>query len=409
MRCTFTPGACRFPICRGSDTLRVLKPDTEAAVIDAIRQAAHERTPLGVEGGGSKRALGRSVATETVLKLSGLSGITMYEPDEMVFTARAGTPLREVEEALAANGQCLAFEPGDVAPLWGEAPDRATIGGVVAAGIAGPRRFAAGAPRDHLLGFAAVDGTGERFKAGGRVVKNVTGYDLSKLAAGSFGTLCVMTELTLRAVPRGAARSTLAIAGLAAGEALQAVRAIAASPFHPTGLSFLPATAAARIGSAKDTLTLIRLEGQADGVKARAEELSRALARGAKTLDDETGARLFDTLAKLHPLFPGEDALWRLSLPPTRATDAIERLQPTDWVADWAGGLVWLIPATDAPSVHDVARDLGGHATLFRAGNETPRDVFPPPDAATAALTQRLKDAFDPLRILNPGRMYGGV
>jgi len=388
--------------------MRVLKPDTEAAVVDAVQEASRARTPLAVEGAGSKRGLGRPVTAGTVLKLAGLSGITMYEPDEMVFAARAGTPLREIEETLAANGQCLAFEPGDLAPLWGAPAGTATIGGVVAAAVAGPRRFAAGAPRDHLLGFTAVNGRGERFKAGGRVVKNVTGYDLPKLAAGSFGTLCVMTELTLRAVPRGASRAVLVIEGLDAGKALELLRAVAASPFDPTGLAFLPADAAARVGAHAASLTLIRLEGQGDGVAARAVELIRTLARGALELDDQEGANLFRALTDTHAFFDENDAVWRLSVPPTHAMDAIERLEPANWIADAAGGLLWLTPK-DGASAHVVARELGGHATMFRSAEGSPHDVFPPLDPVTAALTKQLKAAFDPMQILNPGRMYDGV
>jgi glycolate dehydrogenase FAD-binding subunit len=389
--------------------MRVLKPDTEAAVVDAVQQAWHAQTPLAVEGTGSKRGLGHPVAADMVLKLAGLSGITMYEPDEMVFAARAGTPLREIEETLAANGQCLAFEPGDLAPLWGAPAGIATIGGIVAAGIGGPRRFAAGAPRDHLLGFTAVNGSGERFKAGGRVVKNVTGYDLAKLATGSFGTLCVMTEVTLRALPRGAASMVLALEGLDPREALHTLRAIAASPLDPTGLAFLPAEAATRVGSHTASLTLIRLEGQSDGVSARAADLCKTFAKGAVELDNGVGTKVFTALADIHPFFATGDAVWRLSLPPTRAADAIDRLEPANWIADWAGGLLWLTPKRDAQSAHDVARDLGGHATLFRHADSSPREIFQPLDTATVALTKRLKAAFDPMGILNPGRMYDGI
>lgn len=367
--------------------MRVIKPDTESEVQQAIAAAFAARTPLAIEGGGSKRSLGRAVATDTVLKLAGLTGITMYEPDEMVFTARAGTPLADIEAALAEKGQCLAFEPAS--------PPNATIGGVVAANISGPRRFAGGAARDHLLGFTAIDGKGERFKAGGRVVKNVTGYDLPKLAAGSFGTLFAMTELTLRALPRGS-RTFLSLNEPSAAKALHLLRRIAASPFDPTGLAYIPSRAQA----------LIRLEGQADGVAARRDELCRTLAQGARVLPPDEGAELFKSLTDLHSLFGKATVLWRLSLPPTQCDEAVKRLAPESWIADWAGGLLWL----EEPSgpVHTTARELGGHATLFRA--RVPRDdVFPPLDEATDVLTRRLKHAFDPARILNPGRMYKDI
>ncbi len=367
--------------------VRVLKPDTEADVADAIRDAARAQSPLAIEGGGTKRHLGRTVDAPAILKLSGLAGITMYEPDEMVFTARAGTPLAEIEATLASKGQCLAFEPAS--------PEGATIAGVVAANASGPRRFAAGAPRDHLLGFSAVDGQGERFKAGGRVVKNVTGYDLPKLAAGSFGTLFVMTELTLRAVPRGA-RAVLAVDDLPPAKALDLLRRIAGSPFDPAGLAYVATRA----------LTLIRLEGRPDGVAARSDELRRTLAKGARVLTPDDGASLFKSLTDVQPLFGKATEVWRLSLPPTQTEEAIKQLVPETWVADWGGGLLWLEEPSGA--VHATAHALGGHATLFR--QRVPRDdIFPPLDAATDALTRRLKQTFDPARILNRGRMYKDI
>ena len=365
--------------------MRVLKPETEAQVADAVAGAFADRTPLALEGNGTKRTIGRTVKAEAALKLFGLTGITMYEPDEMVFTARAGTPLAEIEAALARQGQMLAFEPTGT---------NATIGGVVAAGISGPRRFAAGGARDHLLGLHAVNGKGEQFKAGGRVVKNVTGYDLPKLAAGSFGTLFAMTELTLRALPC-TTNCILAIDGLEPGPALRLLRGVAASPFDPTGLSYIAAK----------SLALIRLEGQADGVAARRDELCRTIARGARVVDAEEGGHLYRAIAEVTPLFDDKTSLWRLSLPPTAAETAVGRLNPKSWVADWAGGLL-LAEFDQAPAnVHDVAKALGGHATVLRT--TTPiHDVFTPLDPATLALTQRLKDAFDPAGILNPGRMY---
>jgi glycolate oxidase FAD binding subunit len=368
--------------------MRILKPETEAEVVEAVAEAFAGRTPLVLEGNATKRTLGHSVKADTVLKLSGLTGITMYEPDEMVFTARAGTSLAEIEAALAKHNQMLAFEPAGA---------NATVGGIVAAGVSGARRFAAGAARDHLLGFTGVSGTGERFKAGGRVVKNVTGYDLPKLAAGSFGTLFAMTELTLRALPR-TTTCILAIDGLEPGPALRLLRGVAASPFDPTGLSYIAAKA----------LTLIRLEGQADGVAARKDELCRTIARGARVIDAEEGASLFRAIGEVTPLFGPATSLWRLSLPPTAAEAAIDQLKPKAWVADWAGGLLLLEFDRPGASVHDVAKALGGHATARRT--TTPiDDIFTPPDAATLALTQRIKNAFDPARILNPGRMYKDI
>jgi glycolate oxidase FAD binding subunit len=379
--------------------MRVLKPDTEEQVVEAIRDA---KTPLAVEGRGTKQGFGRPAEAGAVLRLAGLSGMTMYEPDEMVFTAKAGTPLAEIEAALAQKGQCLGFEPGEIGMLW-DAQEGGTIGGAVAAAIAGPRRFAAGAARDHLLGFVAINGAGERFKAGGRVVKNVTGYDVPKLAAGSFGTLFAMTEVTLRALPRGQTTTVLALDGKEPAEALRILRAVAASPFEPSGLIHL--------ATGESPRTLIRLEGQSEGVAARAAELTKAIAKDARALPAEEGAALFRTATNLHTLFDRETTLWRASVPPTRAHDMITRVTPAAWFADAAGGILWFEykDASDPAAMHAAARDLGGHATLVRKGAVQTDDVFPPLEAAALALTSRVKAAFDPGRRLNPGRMYKDV
>jgi glycolate oxidase FAD binding subunit len=388
--------------------MRVLKPDTEDEVIEAVRDT---QSPLIVEGRGTKLGIGRSAAADSVLRVAGLTGITMYEPDEMVFTARAGTPLAEIEEALAAKGQCLGFEPGDMPKLWSDHADNATLGGTIAAAVAGPRRFAAGGARDHLLGFTAVNGKGERFKAGGRVVKNVTGYDLPKLAAGSFGTLFVMTELTLRALPRGTATTVLAVPANDAAEALKLLRAVARSPFEPSGLVFLPKDAASRAGIGDQAQALIRLEGQSEGVAARAAELTRTLAPQARTLEAEEGTKLFRAIADIHPLFDRDGVLWRVSVPPTAANDLVTRLAPASWIADAAGGTLWLsfTKPTSIAAIHAAAREGGGHATLIRKGLTQTDNVFPPLEAAALALTARVKLAFDPARNLNPGRMYKDV
>ena len=386
--------------------MRILKPETEEQVVEAIEDADG---PLAVEGRGTKQRFGRAIAGDTVLRLSGLTGITMYEPDEMVFTARAGTPLKEIEETLAAKNQCLAFEPADYAPLWGRELE-ATLGGTIAAAIAGPRRFAAGAARDHLLGFVAVNGKGERFKAGGRVVKNVTGYDLPKLAAGSFGTLFAMTELTLRAVPRGATTTVLALEDKDPVDALRLLRAAAASPFEPSGLAHLAAKAAAHVTGNDHALTLIRLEGNSDGVAARAGELTRTIAASARTLAAEEGVKIFRALAEIHPLFDKATMLWRASVPPTRAHDLVANVNPLSWVADAAGGIVWLeLSELSTTDVHTAARELAGHATLVRRGAHETDHVFPPLDANALTLTKQLKRAFDPKLRLNPGRMYKDV
>jgi glycolate oxidase FAD binding subunit len=391
-------------------TMQTCRPDSDDQVAAIIRDAQASGTSLVVEGNGSKRALGRPSSGTAVLSVSGLSGILSYEPDEMVVTVRAGTPLLELEALLAKKGQSLAFEPSGLSAFLGEPHGRATIGGTIAAGISGPRRFSAGAPRDHLLGFRAIDGRGEPFRAGGKVVKNVTGYDLPKLAAGSFGTLFVITEMTLRAVPCGSASAFVVMRELEPAHALGLLRRASASAADPTGLAFVPALTAQALTGQSSTLALFRLEGEAAGVDARAMELRRLLGAGASMLDPVEGLRLFAALRDLSPLFAHEAAVWKVSVPPSNAMQAIEKLSPKNWFADWAGGAVWCEPGKDTDP-HGIARALGGHATLFRRGGKEPaqQEPFAPLEPATLALTRRLKAAFDPSHTLNPGRMYEGI
>lgn len=393
--------------------MTIFRPQTGAQAIDAVQTAFASKTPLAISGNNTKQGLGHQVEATTSLSLSGLSGITLYEPGEMVLTVRAGTTLREVEDLLSRHGQCLAFEPAGLGPLWGQSEDTATIGGTISAGISGSRRFSAGAPRDHLLGFTGINGKGECFRAGGKVVKNVTGYDLPKLAAGSFGTLAVMTELTLRAVPRAPVVAGLAVENLEPAAAFAILRKMSASPLDPTGLAYLPASIAIGLTGKSASLTLIRLEGNAEGVADRMSGLRRALSMDASTLDAATTQNMFRALSGVSTLFSARGNVWRVCVPPTQASVIVSELAPSSFAADWAGGLLWMqmAPSMSPQHVHTVATRLGGHATLFRQQQGEPDGtaIFPPLDAAMFLLNARLKDAFDPARILNPGRMHKGL
>ncbi|MBI1212814.1 MAG: glycolate oxidase subunit GlcE [Alphaproteobacteria bacterium] len=386
--------------------MQVLRPESEAEAAALIAEAAANNRTLSIEGGGSKRHLGRLTTPSAVLKLDALREIVSYEPEELVITVRAGTPLAEVEAALAERNQCFGFEPAS----WSFEPAAAaaTIGGTIAAGAAGSRRVVLGGARDHLIGFRAVNGAGEIFKAGGKVVKNVTGYDLPKLAAGSFGTLFTMTELTLRTYPRAATSLTLAVENLDVDSGCALMRRAVGSRFEATGFCYLPRVAIERLGLRQaSSLTLIRFEGDAESTDARAHACGETLAVPFATVQHDDTWRLVQQLKSLQ----ASQVLWRLSVPPTAAVGAIAALRPECFVVDWAGGLLWVEPGSASPrDVHAVARQFGGHATLFRGSDDLRRgDVFQPLDAVTAALTKRLKAAFDPHGVLNPGRMYDGV
>ncbi|MEX0759226.1 MAG: FAD-binding protein, partial [Tistlia sp.] len=259
------------------------RPTDDAQVCEAVAWASAEQVPLEVVGQGSKRGWGRPLQCERDLDLSGLTGITLYEPGELVLSARAGTGLSEIREALAAERQELAFEPPDLAPFFGRPPGEGTLGGTIATNLAGPRRIKAGAARDHFLGFHAVSGRGERFKSGGRVMKNVTGYDLPKLLAGSFGTLGVMTDLTVKVLPAAEKQRTLLLFGLEAAAAVEALSAALGSPHEVSGAAHLPAAVAAGssvdfVAGAGAAVTAVRLEGHGPSVEARCAALREELA-----------------------------------------------------------------------------------------------------------------------------------
>lgn len=400
-----------------------IRPQTAAQVQEVVAQAAARRQPLEVCGTASKRGFGRPVNGAARLDASGLAGIVAYEPEELVLTALPATPLAVIEGTLAARGQALAFEPPDLGWMWDDGAGGAagTLGGAIACNLAGPRRIKAGGARDHLLGFHAVSGRGEAFKSGGRVVKNVTGFDLSKLIAGSFGTLAVMTELTVRALPAAETAASLLVEGCSDDAAMRAMSAALATPYEVSGAAHLPAGLAARcsvptLAAAGRAVTAIRIEGPAPSVAVRAEALAAILRPfGEIMVLNEDSAALWREIRDVRPLAtdPARQ-IWRLSVPPAHGAAAVARIlahTAGDALYDWGGGLVWLAldPADDAPAatVRAAIAASGGHATLMRAPAAVRAlvPVFQPQPAPLAALARRVKDGFDPHRVLNPGRM----
>ncbi|GGF23726.1 2-hydroxy-acid oxidase [Aliidongia dinghuensis] len=405
--------------------MNVLRPDSAAAVEEAIATAAAERTPLEITGAGTKRGWGRPVEAAQGLSLAGLRGITLYEAEELVLSARAGTTLAEIELSLAQKGQQLAFEPPDWAGLYGAAPGTQTIGGIIACNLAGPRRLTAGAARDHLLGFHAVSGRGEPFKSGGRVVKNVTGFDLSKLMAGSFGTLAVMTEVTLKVLPRPETAATLLLLGQDAATAVGSMAAALGSSNEVSGAAWLPATLAGRLGIGEGAaVTALRFEGLAESVAYRVAALGSLIPGAAARLEGVASDAFWRAVGNADPLAsdplasdpPASDPardLWRVSVAPLDGARLIAALPEAEAYLDWAGGLVWLaLPASTDGGAARVrqAKGQAGHATLVRAGAEARArtQVFEPEPPALTALSRRIKASFDPLGLLNPGRMVEG-
>ncbi len=399
-----------------------LRPRDRQELTDAIAWAVSAEQPLEVVAGGTKRALGRPVQSAGTLDLGALSGLIDYEPSELVLTAHAATPLAEIEAAIGAHHQMLAFEPADYRALLG-ADGTPTLGGVIACNLAGPRRIKAGAARDHFLGFHAVSGRGEAFKAGGKVVKNVTGYDLCKLLAGSYGTLAAMHEITVKVLPAPERTRTVLAFGLDDAQALDALGAAMASPHDVSGAAHLPAALAGHsavdyVADAGKAVTAVRVEGFAGSVEARCTALRALLGAygDVEELHSKNSAAFWAELRDVRCLAGVDGALWRISVPPASgATVARAVGADTRYLFDWAGGLIWLAVGDEPDGAETAVREavaaVGGHATLVRASPQirAAAAVFQPQGAAAGGLTRRIKDAFDPSAVLNPGRMYAGV
>jgi len=402
----------------------VLKARDAKDVEQAVSWAVAEGKRLDVVGQGSKHAIGRPSQTDLTLDLSGLSGVTLYEPEELVLSARAGTPISEIEKLVTSKGQELAFEPLDYGQVLGLPQGRGTIGGVLAANLSGPRRIKAGAARDHFLGVSAVSGRGETFKSGGRVVKNVTGYDLCKLLAGSFGTLAVMTEVTIKTLPRAETEVTVMVLDLDDERACRVMAEAMGAPCEVSGAAHLPSHLSAHfdgLHTLTKAATVFRLEGVGPSIAHRKAVLAAMMKpHGAVEILDEAKSRaLWRCIRDAAPFGHGleaERALWRVSVPPARGFELAEMVSTgAQMFYDWAGGLIWIgMPhAEDAGALplRDAMAILGGHATLIRApaAVRAALDVFEPQDKGVAALTRRVKDSFDPKGVLNPGRMWAGV
>jgi len=417
-----------------SDTI---SPSDADGVLTVVQEALASNTRLAIVAGGSKDRFGRPVTADRVVDLSRLDQITQYEPEELVITAAPGVPMARLDATLAEAGQQLAFEPPDYGPLLGRPPGSGTLGGALACNLSGPRRLKDGAARDHLLGVKAVTGRGEAIKAGGRVVKNVTGYDLPKLMAGSFGTLAVFTEVTVRALPRSEDSATAVVFGLDDGAGLDALAAALRTPHEVSGAAHLPAAVADRLAhpaldAAGGGLTCVRVEGFAASVAYRSDELQDLFARRpaaagkpgvAMVLPESLSEAFWRGIRDVHAFLPaGSDdhrAVWRLSLTADRAVAVVAQIAeslPVEAYYDWGGALVWLrVEARDDDAVGDggaaVIRAVvgdAGHATLVRASEmvRSAVPVFQPLPRGLAELTRRVKSNFDPAGLLNPGRLY---
>lgn len=400
----------------------LLRPATEWELQRTLAEATASSAPIEVIGSGTKRGIGRPQTAETLLTTSSLTGVRLYEPTELVMAARAGTPLARIESELASRNQMLAFEPIDVAGIVGGHHAHATIGALFSMNYSGSRRISSGAARDHLLGISAVSGAGIPFRSGGRVMKNVTGLDLTRTLCGSWGTLAVLTEVTFKVMPRPEATATLLLLGLDDAIAIEALSVAMGSPYEVSGAIHIQKALAGRLWheglkAEHRSVTALRLENFDASVAYRIERLKAELKPFGDiyVLGQESSLAFWDELRQLSVLRGSPAPLWRISTAPTRAAKLVAQISSYmtchAWY-DWAGGLVWaeVLPTSDAGAadIRRVVATNGGHATLIRA--EAPVrasiDVFQPLAPGIARLTAKLKSVFDPAAILNRGRMY---
>ncbi len=386
---------------------RSLQPASEAELAGMVRDAASKGETIRILGGGTRASVGHPVDADHTLSLAGLSGIALYEPAALTVVVRPGTPLAQLETALDAEGQMLPFEPADYRSLLGSEGEP-TVGGMFAAGVSGPRRIQAGACRDAAIGVRFVDGSGEALKSGGRVMKNVTGYDLVKLQCGAWGTLGVVTEIAFKLLPKPETAATLTLSGLDDARAVAALSKALASPYGVSAAAHLPGDR-----------TLIRVEGFENSVAHRCDGLRRELSGFGEAdivTDTAQNAGLWRTVADVEPFAGQAGAVWRVSVKPSDGPGLVAEVRgrlDAEATYDWGGGLVWLkVPEegdAGAATIRGAVGALGGHATLIRAGEETRRavPVFQPESAAVAAISTGLRRQFDPKGVLNPGLTTG--
>jgi glycolate oxidase FAD binding subunit len=375
----------------------MMQPKSEAELAEAIRDA---KGTLKIRGGGT-RPIGNPVSGE-VLSTSKLTGITLYEPGALTLVAKAGTPLAEIDAALAAENQRLPFEPMDHRALLGT-DGVPTIGGIVAANVSGPRRIQAGACRDSLIGVRFVDGTGTALKNGGRVMKNVTGYDLVKLMAGAYGTLGVISEVSFKLLPATDASATVMINKQTPAQAVASMLKALGSPYEVSGAAYSPC------GLDGTPITALRLEGFEASVKYRAEQLKDLLAGEREIMvetDPEKVKAGWAMIRDCHTLKNEPGDIWRVSAKPSDAPAFLEALGDAKYLLDWGGGLLWIAcePGTD---LRAISPEIAGHRTLIRADDTTKKavGVFHPEPAPLQVISAGLRAKFDPSGILNTGLM----
>ncbi|MES2473478.1 MAG: FAD-binding protein [Pseudomonadota bacterium] len=374
---------------------------TESGIVDFVRAARADKSPFEIVAGGTRRSVGRPLDGLPQLDVSGLSGILKYEPEELILTAAPATPLAEIVSVLAAKNQRLGFDPADWSQLLGS-NGVATLAGAVSCDASGSGRLRHGGARDSLLGFHGVNGQGASFRAGGKVVKNVTGFDLPKLVCGAYGTLVVLTELTFRVYPRPTHFAVLSLPDVSPEIGFAALRKIAQSALEPAGLAYLPGNIAPGTGQGS---AFIRLEGASQPLEEKIALLHGLLGNAVTRFDGEDP---FPTIGNGEKFARTPGDVWRVMIAPSDAPRVARELGAKFWLGDLAGGLLWLAaPSSNAVRIRKIAAAANGQAMLLRADAQTraAHGLYAPQPPALAALNRSVKAAFDPLSLFNPGRL----
>jgi glycolate oxidase FAD binding subunit len=395
--------SCRIPICRGTDET-MTKADSLSQVMDFVRDARAGKTPFEIIAGGTRRNVGKPLENLPLLDVSGLSGILKYEPEELIITAAPATPLTEIIAVLAEKNQRLGFDPADWSGLL-KSNGVATLAGAASSDASGSGKLRHGAPRDSLLGFQAVNGLGESFRGGSKVVKNVTGFDLPKLMCGAYGTLSVLTEMTFRVYPKPQHAAVLCLSDVTPEIGFAALRKIALSALEPAGLAYLPAGMMADIGQDTDKgAALIKLEGARQPLEEKIAMAHGLLGQAMQRIEHDP----FPAIGCGEKFADLTGDVWRVMIAPSDAPHVAKALNATYWLGDWAGGVIWLAaPSSQAAHIREVAAGAKGQAMLLRASAESRANygLYAPQAPALAALNRAVKAAFDPLSLFNPGRL----
>jgi glycolate oxidase FAD binding subunit len=380
------------------------KADSLSQVIDFVRAAYADKAPFEIVAGGTRRGVGRPLGELPLLDVSGLSGILKYEPEELIVTAAPATPLAEINAVLATKNQRLGFDPADWSKLL-KSNGVATLAGAASCNASGSGKLRHGGARDSLLGFQAVNGLGETFRGGSKVVKNVTGFDLPKLMCGAYGTLSVLTEMTFRVYPKPGQAAVLCLADVTPEEGFAALRRIAHSALEPAGLAYLPAGMMDDIGQDGGRgAALIKLEGAAAPLEEKIALAHGLLSDALQRLEQDPFSAIGS--GEKFASLPGD--VWRVMVAPSDAPHLARQLNVRHWLGDWAGGVLWLAaePA-EAARIRKLAADAKGEAMLLRASAQSRmlHGLYAPQPPALAALGRAVKTAFDPLSLFNPNRL----